>query len=177
MKNNIISEYAEALFTLSMEEKEADRYFEEMTLINSLFEENPDYVSVLCSPNITKDEKIGLLDAAFSPYICENVLSFLKLLCEKDHIEDLSLCYADYTKLYNHSKQLVVADVTTAVPLSDKEKEKLTASLEARYGVSVDIVCNVDPSILGGMIIKTEDSVIDGSLKTKIREIKDVIRS
>ena len=177
MKNNIVSEYAEALFALSKEEQAADRYYEEMTLINSLFEENPDYVSVLRSPNITKDEKLSLLDEAFAPYVCENVLSFVKLLCEKGRIEELSLCYEDYTTLYNHSKQLIIAEATTAAPLTEEEKEKLSVSLEKRYGVCVELVCHVDPSILGGMIIKTEDSVIDGSLKTKIREIKDVIRS
>ena len=57
------------------------------------------------------------------------------------------------------------------------EKKKLKSALTKRYGVNVELNCLVDKSILGGMIIKTEDSVTDGSLKTKIRDIKDVIKA
>lgn len=177
MKNNVITEYAEALFALSMEEGKADSYYEDMTLVKRVFDENPDYVSVLSSPALTKEEKSAILDEAFSPFICENALSFIKLLCERGHIEELPLCYEDYEKLYNHSKKLIVAEVTTAVPMSDAEKKSLISALKKRYGVNVELSCQVDKSILGGMIIKTEDSVTDGSLKTKIRDIKDVIKA
>ena len=177
MKNNVINEYAEALFALSMEEGEADSYYKDMTLVKGALDENPDYVSVLSSPALTKEEKSAIIDEAFSPFICENVLSFIKLLCERGHIEELSLCFEDYEKLYNNSKKIVVAEVTTAVPMSDAEKKKLISALKKRYGVNVELNCQVDSSILGGMIIKTEDSVTDGSLKTKIREIKDVIKA
>ena len=177
MKNNVINEYAEALFALSVEEGEADSYYKDMTLVKGALDENPDYVSVLSSPALTKEEKSAIIDEAFSPFICENVLSFIKLLCERGHIEELPLCFEDYEKLYNNSKKIVVAEVTTAVPMSDAEKKKLISALKRRYGVNVELNCQVDSSILGGMIIKTEDSVTDGSLKTKIREIKDVIKA
>ena len=177
MKNNVISEYAEALFLLSKDENKVDGYFEDMTLVKRAFDENPDYVAILSSPALTKEEKNDLIDKAFSPFVCENVASFIKLFCERGRIDDFSLCYEYYEKLYNNSKRLIVAEVTTAVAMTEAEKKKLKSALTKRYGVNVELNCLVDKSILGGMIIKTEDSVTDGSLKTKIREIKDVIRS
>ena len=83
MKNNVISEYAEALFLLSKEENKVDSCFEDMTLVKRAFDENPDYLEILSSPALTKEEKNDLIDKAFSPFVCENVASFIKLFCER----------------------------------------------------------------------------------------------
>ena len=177
MKNSVISEYAEALFLLSCEEKSEDAYYGDMLLIKKQLDENPEYVELLCSPAITKEEKADILDAAFSPFLNENIVSFLKLLCERGRIKDFSPCFEDYERLYNDSRKLIVAEVTTASPLSKSEEKRLISTLMQRYGVKVELICKIDKSILGGMIVRTKDSVMDGSLRTKIREIKDVIKA
>ena len=177
MKNNAITEYAEAIFTLSVEDKNMDGYFKDITLIRSILKKNPEYVALLASPNLTKDEMARAIDESFSPYVCENVLSFFKLFCERGHVGSFYDCYLDYEKLYNSAKRITVATVTSAVPLSDGERARLIAALQKRHGTRIELVCEVDPSILGGMIVRTEDTVADGSLISKLREIKDVIRS
>ena len=169
--------YGESLYALAKEEGVSEIILKQLGQVVALFDENPDYLEILSSPALTKEEKNDLIDKAFSPFVCENVASFIKLFCERGRIDDFSLCYEYYEKLYNNSKRLIVAEVTTAVAMTEAEKKKLKSALTKRYGVNVELNCLVDKSILGGMIIKTEDSVTDGSLKTKIRDIKDVIKA
>ena len=61
--------------------------------------------------------------------------------------------------------------------LTEGEKEKIRIMLQKKRGVMVELICKVDKSILGGVIIETEDTVIDGSLKTKLRNVKEVMKA
>ena len=104
-------------------------------------------------------------------------MSFLLLLCEKGRITDLKLCVDDYERLYNEKCKILVARVTSSVELTEGEKEKIRIMLQKKRGVMVELICKVDKSILGGVIIETEDTVIDGSLKTKLRNVKEVMKA
>ena len=176
MSNNVSYEYAEALFLLSCEENDAEGYLSDLMIIKEAIEENGEYISLLSSPNITKEEKLSLVDAAFGESVRGHVVSFLKLLCERGRAELLPECLENYEKLYNQVKRVIVAEVTSAVELTPDEREKLVRRLEKKTGHKVELVCHVDEGILGGIIVKTEDTVMDGSLKRKIRDVKDVIK-
>lgn len=175
MKNKAVTEYAEALFILASEENAANEYYNDLTVIKAVFEKNPEYVSLLSSPSLTIKERTEAIRSAFSTHVRENTLSFLMLLCEKRHIKNFGTCFNDFEKLYNASKRVVIAHITSAVPLTEDEKKGLSAQLEEKRGASVELVCEVDKSILGGIIIKTEDTVIDGSLKSKLRGAREAI--
>ena len=177
MQNNVEKEYSQALFTLACEENSAEKYYEELKLVSDVFRSDSEYLTLLSSPNLSMEEKISCIDGAFSSFVSEYTLSFLKLLCERGRIKDFPPCFEDYERLYNDSHKLIVAEVTTASPLSKSEEERLISTLSQRYGVKVELICKIDKSILGGMIVKTKDSVMDGSLRTKTREIKDVIKA
>jgi len=177
MQNNVEKEYSQALFTLACEENSSEKYLEELKLIADVFKEEPEYVTLLSSPNVSKEEKLSSIDSTFSPFVSEYTLSFLKLLCEKGHITRFDVCLEDYEKLYNMKCKTRIARVISSVPLTDEEGAKIKASLERKWGVCVNLICETDESILGGIIIKTEDTVIDGSLKTKLRDVKDVIKA
>ena len=73
--------------------------------------------------------------------------------------------------------KVIKAEVTSAVALTEDEKARLIKSLEKKTGHRVELACRVDKDILGGIIVRTEDTVLDGSLKHKIRSVKDVIKS
>ena len=177
MQNNVEKEYSQALFTLACEENNAEKYFEELKLVSGVFRSEPEYLMLLSSPNITTEEKLACLDAAFSSHVSDYTLSFLKLLVQKGHILKFDSCLDDYEKLYNLRCKTRIVRVISAVTLTDSEKGKITASLEKKWGVCVNLVCEIDESILGGIIIEAEDTVIDGSLKSKLRDVKDVIKA
>ncbi len=177
MKNNISTEYAEALFLLSCEEKSEEQYLYDLRLVKDVFDLEPEYIMLLISPSITMEEKLSAIDSAFDERVNTNIVSFLKLLCENNRINMLYSCIEAYEKLYNQVKRVAVASVISAVMLTEDERARITAKLEKKLGCRVELNCSVDEKILGGLIIKTEDAIIDGSLKRKMRDVKEVISS
>ena len=177
MKNKISLEYAEALFLLACEQEKSEVYLNDLRLVGEALRVDEELMLLLRSPNLSHTEKDGVIDAIFGANLQEDTVSFLKLLCQKGRAELLPLCIADFERLYNEVNRVIVAEVTSAVPLTEAEKEKLIAGLEKKTGHKTELVCHVDPEILGGIIIRTEDAVLDGSLKRKIHSIKEVIKS
>ena len=93
MKNKLSNEYAEALFELALEENSRDAYFEELKVVERLLKDTPDYVEFLSSPSIKADEKLGAIDVAFEGKVNDNIVSFLKLLCERGRAELFFACH------------------------------------------------------------------------------------
>lgn len=177
MKNKISLEYAEALFLLACEQERGEEYLSDLRLIRDLIEKEEELLLLLRSPNISAEEKDGVIDAVFGTALQEDTVSFLKLLCQKGRAELLPLCIDDFERLYNEVNKVIVAEVTSAVPLTDEEKQRLTQSLEKKTGHRVELLCHVDREILGGIIVRTDSIVLDGSLKQKIHRVKEVIKS
>ena len=85
--NNISTEYAEALFLISCEENEAEEYLNDVRLVGKLFKEEPEFIMLLRSPNLSQEEKLSVLESAFGGRVKEHVCSFLKLLCQNGRME------------------------------------------------------------------------------------------
>lgn len=168
-------EYAVALFELAYENNSGAEYLEALKLILSEFDKNPEYLQLLSSPNIAVSERKELLENAFAPYVPEYVMSFTKLLCEKQHIMEFGRCVDEYEELYKASESVSNAHIISSVPLSDAEKTKLTEKLEKLSRRTIIPQYEIDETILGGIIIKMDDTIIDGSLKHKLKEVKEVI--
>ena len=95
MKNKISNEYAEALFELALENEMADTYYEQMMTVRALFSDNMDYVELLSSPSVPTEEKLGIIDSAFEGRIDDNIVSFLKLLCERGRAGLFFACFEE----------------------------------------------------------------------------------
>ena len=171
----ITKEYAEALFSIAAENNSFESFNESLDLISAVFSENPDYFQVLSSPNVTDDEKASLIDGAFSENVPEDVLAFLKILCKNGDAKLLLPCIDEYKSLYKVSKEIANVKITSAVELTDKEKEALIAKLEKTYHVTVKPSYSVDPSIIAGVVIDMDGKIIDGSIKSNLDRIKEVI--
>ena len=86
-------------------------------------------------------------------------------------------CLEDFERLYNESKKIMLVKVTSATELTEDEKSRLAAALKKKYALEVELQCVIDKSILGGIIVETGDSVLDGSLTRKLRDVKEVIKA
>lgn len=173
--NDMSREYAEALFTIACEENAKKEYSAALDKVMAAFNENPEYMDFLICPSIPMSERISAVEEAFSGSVPEYIVYFLQLLCEKGHIRLLGDCVKEYFKLVDASEHVSVAKVTSAVELTDSEKNRLQEKLEKMSGQSVIMECITDPAIMGGVIIETEGRVIDGSLRRHLQEVKDVI--
>ena len=169
-------EYAEALFALAAEHDQTKDYLEALDTTAALLADNPDYVELLSCPAIPRDERDALLEQSFSTLLPEQVLSFIQLLCAHGRIRSLADCIAEYRLLYQTAVAMSTAQVVSAVPLNEDEKQRLAAALSARIGRTVTLECTVDESLLGGLSVTIDGKVLDGSLRSRLHAVKEVMK-
>ncbi len=173
----ISKEYGAAIFMLACENNAKKEYGEALLKIKDMFLENPEYPEFLASPGIPMSERLKALETAFAKDVPENVLSFISLLCEKGRIACFFEAVSEYESLLAESERVLNAKVTSAVSLTEDEKEKLKKKLEDVNKSRVDLEFFIDETILGGIIVEIDGKILDGSIKSRLRDIKDVINS
>ena len=94
-------EYATALFMIAVEQNEAKKFAAALETVTNSLRDNPEYTEFLSTPSIPKSERIASLETVFGAIIPEDVLSFVKLLCEKDRMRITEACFREYMKLYD----------------------------------------------------------------------------
>ena len=169
-------EYAEALYALAMETKQEKAYLEALRTMADAIGAQPEYVEVLSAPSIPMDERCALLAQAFAGAVPEQVLSFVQLLCTHGCIRSLFDCVDEYHRLYQAAMSLSTAYVTSAVKLDDDQKARLEKMLETKFGRRIHLECDVDATLLGGITVQMDGVVLDGSLRHRLEEVKDVIK-
>ena len=173
--SDISNEYAKALFMLAAETGKNKEYKEALDTVLEVFENNPLYPEFLSTFAIPLEERLCALETAFSNVLPRDVLSFLKLLCEKKHMGEFFECVADYNAMYNEICEVSNAKVTSAVELSGAEKTSLKEKLEKMSGKKTLIEYTVDKSIIGGLIVEMDGKIMDSSLRKHLKDVKDVI--
>ncbi len=174
---DIAKEYGAALFMLAKEDGNLDAVIKSLALVETAFQDNPDYELLLSLPNVAREERVALLDAAFANTIEETVLSFLKLMCEEGYIRAFATAKAEFDALVDDDNRLSHAVVTSAVPLTDSEKAALIAKLERQSGRHVEAEYRLDEALLGGIVVELNGTVYDNSLKRQMTRIKEVIEA
>ena len=167
--------YASALFSLAEETGKASEISEGIQTLLAVFEENPEYAVLLSSPSVSKTERTALVHRAFDGRLPEDLISFLLLLCTGGHLKELSACAEEYDALYQASLRVAVAEVCSAVELTEEQKKKLQNRLETLSGKQVILSCTVDSSLMGGLTVNLDGTVYDGSLRRRMDEIKKVM--
>ena len=171
----ISKEYGTALFMLACENGEQKSYANILKEIKDLFLENPSYLDMLSSPSIPLSERLSAIDVAFLDKAPEYIVSYLKLLAEKGRMDCLMESIDEYEELLNASERVYNAKITSAQELSEEEKCKLIAKLELVNKGSVKAEYFIDASLLGGVIVEMDGNVMDGSLRYRLQQVKEVI--
>ena len=165
--------YGDALFEEAMEKDVLSGWYEEVQALKTIFLENSDLVQFLNHPQIVKEEKIKVVENIFSGKLSEGLLGFLVIVIEKGRQNDiLPICdyFIDRVKEY---KKIGVVKVASAAELSKEQKKSVEKRLlDTTPFVSLEITYTVDPSLLGGLVIRIGDRVVDSSIKTRLEEIK-----
>jgi len=168
---SLSSVYAASLFSLADEENLLSETMDELLALRSVFLENADYAPLLDSPTLPLSSRLSLIDEAFEG-ASEYVKNFIKILCEKKCTHLFSECVKNFEKLYNKKYNIENVTVITAFPLSEALREKLTRKLSDDLKKKVILDLKVDESILGGLIIRTENSQTDASVRARLDAIK-----
>lgn len=170
-------EYGEALFALALETQAVDAFEEALTLVEATLTEHPDYVEFLASPAVPLSERLAAVEEAFGKYCPEYVVSFLQLLCEHGKVREVLDCIAHFRRLATAAQNRAVAVITSAVALSDSQKTALCEKLAKKIGKQIDPHYQIDDSLIGGVRIEVDGHTIDGSVRRRLGELKEVMSS
>lgn len=171
----ISKEYAEALFALACETGEENETAAALEMVAAQFNQYPEYMELLSSPGISLRERMEVISRTLSGTVPEYVASWMQLLCEKGRISLFSRCLEDYRVLLNTRNACSNAKVTSAVPLTQEEMAALKQKLEKISGNTVLLSCTTDPALLGGAVVEMDGKIIDGSLRHRLHEVKEVM--
>jgi len=169
----IANRYAEALFQLSEDENITKEIYRELHNVVDVVKNNKDLDNVLKSPLVAKIEKVQLIEALFNNKINNNLKNFLKILVEKGRISSLKSIELTFKQLLNDKNNIIEGTVISAIPLTDKKVKELEEKLSKKYNKNVTLENKVDEDILGGVLVRLGNTQIDGSVKTRLDNIKD----
>ena len=165
--------YGDALFEAAMEHNRLSHLYEEVKSLQTILMENPDLVQFLNHPQIMKEEKLKVMENIFKGKISDDLMGFLVTVIEKGRQKDLGKILDYFVGRVKEYKKIGIVTVTSAVELSAEQKERTEAKiLETTSFVSLEVTYHVDPSILGGLVIRIGDRVVDSSIKTRLGEIR-----
>ena len=174
--SQLSKEYAESLFSLALESSDEENFYSELEDVVALFDTQPDYYELLSSPGLTREERTDALSEVIGDGMSEYVASFLMLLCEAGNMKLLPNCLAEYGRMLREAKKTSAVKVTSAAELTEDEAAKIYDKVVKLVGGKCEITYAVDKSLIGGAIIETDNAVIDGSLRKRLQEMKEVIK-
>jgi F-type H+-transporting ATPase subunit delta len=177
-KTNIVAgmpgRYAQALYELADEQRATDKVAADLSAFAAMIAESPDLQRFIKSPVFSAEEQVKALSAILGKAGIGGIAAnFFKLVASKRRLFAISDMIADYHKLHDFERGLSRADVTVAEPLKDTHVAALKAALlELTHGKNVEMNVKVDPSILGGLIVRLGSRMVDASLKTKLNSLR-----
>ena len=165
--------YGDALFEAAMERDRLSTLYEEVQVLRTILMENSDLIQFLNHPQIVKEEKTRVMENIFKERVSEELMGFLETVIEKGRQKDLMKILDYFVDRVKEYKKIGIVTVTSAVELSAEQKAHTEAKiLETTSFVSLEVTYQVDPAILGGLVIRIGDRVVDSSIKTRLGEIR-----
>ena len=164
--------YALALYEVAEERGKVKEYMEDLHFICDVIDNNKDFYEVIKHPQIGTKQKKKTFINIFKGRIDEDLLSFLLILIEKDRIMFLREKLNEMIKIHLERNNTVIGVVKTTVPLSDDQFNNLVSNLEKKYNKKVILKKEIDPSILGGIFLRVNNEVIDGTIKSRLDNMK-----
>ena len=165
--------YGDALFEAAMERDMLSPVYEEVQSLQTILMENADLVQFLNHPQIIKEEKLKVVENIFKGRASDDLMGFLETVIEKGRQKELPKILDYFVNRVKEYKKIGIVTVTSAVELSAEQKAHTEAKLlETTAFVSLEVTYSVDPAILGGLVIRIGDRVVDSSIRTRLGEIR-----
>ncbi len=165
------------MFAVACEKERIDEFFEAAACVTEGLRTNEEFSKLMNHPNIGKEEKIKIVEETFAQKIPKEIIGLLTLLIKKGHAKDMRAVFDYFIGLVKEEKKIGNASVVTAVELSEGQKEKVEQKLlETTSYERFEMHYEVDSSLIGGMVIRIGDRIVDSSIKTKLYELSKNLR-
>ncbi|HEY9732803.1 MAG TPA: ATP synthase F1 subunit delta [Drouetiella sp.] len=176
----VASQYADAVLELAIKDGGdalADKVLSELVAINKVTTDVPDLDLILGHPGIQSEKKRELLTSLFAKSINDLTMRLLELLLDKRRLNLLPEIERQFRQSLNNRKNIVGASLVCADKLSDSAIADIKARLTEHLGKKLELEVKVDNSLIGGVVLRLGDQVIDGSLKGKLQSIERALLS
>jgi len=177
MKGEVLARrYARALFDLAEERGVVEEAREQLGWVNRLVADQPALREVLLHPLHPEEMKLAVLEQTVAPRVSTLVMGFLRLLVERGREDHLSGITDEFATICDESRGVVQAEVTTAQPLDDRQREELKSALGTATGRSVRLNESLDGDLLAGIHVRIRDLTLDGSLRSRLQRLYSSLR-
>ena len=172
--SGVAGRYASALFSLAQDQRQTEAVAQSLAKLDALIAGSPDLERLVRSPVFSAADQRKAFDAILAREGISGIAAnFVRLLTVKRRLFFIREMIADYRKLYDASRGVIHAQVTSAASLREDSLAALKDQLRAASGGrDVDLDVKIDPSIIGGLIVRLGSRMVDGSLRTKLNAIR-----
>ncbi len=170
--------YGDSLFELALEEGKVDLFLDEAGFVLQVLAENEDLVKLMTHPKISKEEKENVVENIFKSNISDEMTGFLVIVIKKGRFKEMKAILSYFIAKVKEYKKIGVAFVTTAVELREEQKEALVKRLiETTEYETMEMNYATDSSLIGGMVVRIGDRVVDSSIKHKLNDLtRDLLK-
>jgi F-type H+-transporting ATPase subunit delta len=177
LANEAAPKYAKALFELGERDGKLDAFSEQLKLVATVFKTHGELSQFMLHPQVKSEVKKETLQKIFGQDIDKIILNFLMLLVDRRRISGINNIWNAFRQLFNADKNIEEAEVTTAVALTEAVQAALQQKLSKVTGKNMVLQTKVNPSIVGGVVIRIGDKLIDGSIVRQLADIRRVLTS
>ena len=167
--------YASALYEAAVELECVDTVSKEIAAVSDLYTNSKEFRLVMEHPRLSKIEKKEILKKLFTSQLCETMLNFLYVLIDKNRGKYLIGIHEAFEERYLEEKGIVRVDAVTAIPLEEKEKKQLIDQLSQKMGKEIHLKNTVTKEVVGGVLLKMNDQVIDYSIKGALASLRQTL--
>ena len=167
--------YGESLYELAKDEGLTKLIGEQLAVLQTSYQQEPDFIRLLSSPNLTKAERCQILDDSFRGKVHPYLLNFLKILTEKGYMRYFHDCCDAYTQRYNQDNGILIVTAVTAVALNAAQKENLTQKLSRITGKEIALRTRIDPRVYGGVRLDYDGKRLDDTVSHRLDTIRDLL--
>ena len=172
MAKSAVTTYGDALFQIACESSSCIEMLEEVKELKNVVDANPELKDLMLHPRFSKEEHLEILGKVFKGKIDERLYSFLELITIKGrygYLDEILEYFILRVKEHLHIGQ---AKVTSAIAIDNEMKERIKDKLLSTTDYKeIEIEFETDPSLIGGMVIRIKDRIVDNSVKTKLENI------
>lgn len=167
--------YAKALYEVAEEKGKVEEYLRDLREICDLIDNNEELKKLVDYPQVSTKKKKKIMIKLLKGQIDEELLSFILILIEKGRIHYIREKLNQMELIHLEKQNVVTALVKSVIPLSEEQSSKLKTNLEKKFNKNVILEYEIDKSILGGLYVRVGNEVIDGSIRSKLEEMKSLI--
>lgn len=170
--DSLFSRYANALFSIALEENKVESYKNEVKMLKEVILENDELLHLLSSCFIQKDDKEKIIDEVFKNQT-ENIVNFIKVIVNNKRTNYLIKIFDEFIKTCNENLNVLEGIVYSSNKLDAKQMDEIKEALSKKLNSKVELVNLIDERLLGGVKVVIQDKIFDGSIKNKLEKLKN----